>query len=293
MDEDDYKFEGNVPDYYDKLFGSQLFEPYAVDLVSHLSSHTASIGRVLELSCGTGRCTRQILAQIKGPLELTATDVSQEMLDFAKKAISVSPQTQTVICWKVADECELPFEENYFDLVICQFGFMFGADKEKAFAESMRVLLPGGLLLFNVWDDIEKNPLCFIADNVIKASHPDDHDDFFRLPYSMHDREVVASQLTSAGLDIMTILDEPIKCFWNTPFEAADAIIDGSPISLILKSRGEDLKPTLDKISAAYLEHKEQESALETGQVTGTTADEDRISFTMNAVIYMSCKPNV
>ena len=298
--EEEYKFEGSVPDYYDRLFGTQLFEPYAIDLISHLPD-TVSIGRVLELGCGTGRCTRQIITQLKGSIELIATDISEEMLKFAEKVVSSAQEDSGAnISWEIVDECELPYEDNYFDLVVCQFGFMFGSDKQKAFAESVRVLKPGGVLLFNVWDDIDKNPLCCIADKVIKQSHPDDHDDFFRLPYSMHDREVVSSLLQGVGLVDLSIMDESIKCWWNTASEAADAIIDGSPISLILKGRGEDLKPTLDKITAAYLDHREateREEATAAGEeVPAGDGDGDgaeQMAFIMNAVIFMGFKPSL
>jgi ubiquinone/menaquinone biosynthesis C-methylase UbiE len=37
---------------------------------------------------------------------------------------------------------DIPFQDNRFDLVICQFGIMFVEDKEKAMQEIYRVLKP-------------------------------------------------------------------------------------------------------------------------------------------------------
>lgn len=285
--EDDYKFEGSVPDYYDTLFGSQLFEPYAKDLLSHLPD-TSRISSVLELGCGTGRCTREILTHIGGDLKLTATDISQEMLDFAKKAVeNTLVTTNATIKWQIVDECDLPYEDNSYDLVVCQFGYMFGTDKEKAISESVRVLRPGGLLLFNVWDDIEKNPLCYIADKVLKETHPDDHDEFFQLPYSMHDRKVVKGILSRVGLINTLVMDESIVCYWNSPMEAASAIIDGSPISLILRDRGEDEQPILQALSAAYQAQGQNAER----QFISASDDISRVGFTMNAIIFISYKP--
>lgn len=289
MEEDSYTFEGSVPGYYDRLFGEQLFEPYAKDLLSRLSAETISkTTRVLELGCGTGRCTQQIITQMRRPLELTATDISGEMLTFAKKKLSPARQEDGVsLSWQVVDECHLPYENDYFDMIVCQFGFMFCTDKNKAFAESVRVLRGGGVLLFNVWDRIETNPLCFIADNVIKDSHPDDHDEFFRLPYSMHDRDVVSKMLVEAGVVDLSVFDEPLTCVWDTAAQAAEAIIDGSPISLIMKNRGEELRPTLDKIAAAYAEYKTHGHNV--AQVTSETED-CRVFFNMHAVVFMCFK---
>jgi SAM-dependent methyltransferase len=90
----DYKFSGtSVTEYYDKLLGQQVFTPYAVDLIGRFS-HGQLRGDILELGCGTGRCTEEILKNCEGceesltsfPKDMTtvvATDVSADMLAFA------------------------------------------------------------------------------------------------------------------------------------------------------------------------------------------------------------------
>jgi ubiquinone/menaquinone biosynthesis C-methylase UbiE len=47
------------------------------------------------------------------------------------------------VTFQLADSQQLPFEEQAFELVICQFGFMFFGEKEKAFSEAFRTLRPG------------------------------------------------------------------------------------------------------------------------------------------------------
>jgi ubiquinone/menaquinone biosynthesis C-methylase UbiE len=47
------------------------------------------------------------------------------------------------VCWQ-ADALQLPFEDASFDVVCCQFGAMFFADRVAAYAEAHRVLKPGG-----------------------------------------------------------------------------------------------------------------------------------------------------
>ncbi|MBD0285501.1 MAG: class I SAM-dependent methyltransferase [Flavisolibacter sp.] len=56
--------------------------------------------------------------------------------------------------WKVADAQKLPFEDSYFDLVLCQFGVMFFPDKEKAFGETHRVLKDEEQFLFNTLGNV-------------------------------------------------------------------------------------------------------------------------------------------
>ena len=72
---------------------------------------------------------------------------------------AVSVGTSRVVTWRQADAMNLPFADSTFDVVVCQFGAMFFPDKAAAFAETRRVLRPGGTFLFNVWDRIEDNEL--------------------------------------------------------------------------------------------------------------------------------------
>ena len=45
------------------------------------------------------------------------------------------------------DVGELPFEDNSFDFVLCKNGLHVFPDKERAYAEILRTLRPGGKLL--------------------------------------------------------------------------------------------------------------------------------------------------
>ncbi len=58
-----------------------------------------------------------------------------------------------------ADATVLPFTDASFDVVVCQFGVMFFPDKDKSYREAIRVLVPGGHYLFNVWDSHRHNPI--------------------------------------------------------------------------------------------------------------------------------------
>jgi hypothetical protein len=61
---------------------------------------------------------------------------------------------------------QLPFADEAFDVVVCQFGVMSFPDKSKAFAEARRVLRSGGVLIFSGWDRIRENEF---ADTVTTA----------------------------------------------------------------------------------------------------------------------------
>jgi len=46
----------------------------------------------------------------------------------------------------------LPYSDETFDVVVCQFGLMFFSDRSLALREMMRVLVNKGRLALTVWD---------------------------------------------------------------------------------------------------------------------------------------------
>jgi SAM-dependent methyltransferase len=170
----DDKFAGSIPLLYDTYFVPLLFEPYAADLAGRLKARRVS--SVLEVAAGTGVVTRALAAVLPEEVSIVATDLNQAMLD---RAAAVG--TKRPVVWRQADAMALPFPDRAFDAVVCQFGIMFFPDKVKAFSEVRRVLQPGGIFIFNVWDRIEQNEF---ADEVTKALASVFPDDPSRAPAS-------------------------------------------------------------------------------------------------------------
>jgi SAM-dependent methyltransferase len=128
---------------------------------------------------------------------LVATDLNQAMLDRAS-AVGTSRPVE----WRQADAMQLPFADATFDAVVCQFGAMFFPDKPKAFAETRRVLKPGGLFLFNVWDRIEENEFADVVTAALGVRFPQDPPRFMaRTPHGYHDRDVIERDLAGAGFN--------------------------------------------------------------------------------------------
>ena len=74
--------------------------------------------------------------------------------------------------FRQADALDLPFEDESFDLVVCQFGVMFYPDKVRGNAEARRVLRDGGRYLFAIWDGLDHNPLSEFAHQTMERASP-------------------------------------------------------------------------------------------------------------------------
>ncbi|MDF1516394.1 MAG: methyltransferase domain-containing protein [Lutibacter sp.] len=55
-----------------------------------------------------------------------------------------------------ADICDLPFEENSFDIIFCNHVLEHIEDDKKAMSELYRVLKPGGMGIFQIPQDLER-----------------------------------------------------------------------------------------------------------------------------------------
>lgn len=189
----DTLFTGSIPQLYEEYMVPLIFEPYAVDLAARVAALRPS--NVLEIAAGTGVVTRHLVNGLAPEVRILATDLNQAMLD---RAIAVG--TARAIEWRQADAMQLPFPDESFDIVVCQFGAMFFPDKPKAFAEARRVLRPGGRFIFNVWDAIEQNEFAEAVTFALQQMFPDDPPRFMaRTPHGYSDTAAIAQHLSEAG----------------------------------------------------------------------------------------------
>ncbi len=143
-------FTGNFPMFYDTYLVPIQFLPYAQLLAERVGEYEP--GHILETAAGTGIVTQALSSQLPTAV-ITATDLNESMLAQARKRPGLEGVT-----WRQADAQALPFLDETFDLMVCQFGVMFYPDKLASFREARRVLNPQGRYLFMVWDDLHVMP---------------------------------------------------------------------------------------------------------------------------------------
>jgi ubiquinone/menaquinone biosynthesis C-methylase UbiE len=239
----DKAFTGSVPAIYDQYLGPLIFEPYAEDMAQRLSGLKA--GRLLEVAAGTGIVTRALDKALPAPVEITATDLNQAMLD---QAVSVTRSSR--IGWRQADAQSLPFAEGEFDAVLCQFGVMFFPDKRKAFAEARRVLKPGGRYLFSVWDRIEENEVTKPVADAMAAFFPKDPPQFLqRMPHGFYEEAPIRRDMEAAGFT--TVKSEIVtkRARARSARDPAIGFCQGSPLRYEIEAR--DLARLVEATEAA------------------------------------------
>jgi SAM-dependent methyltransferase len=101
--------------------------------------------RVLDLGTGTGNAA---LLAARAGAEVTAVDPAPRLLGVARERLAEEGLGGT---FAQAGAEELPFGDGAFDLVLSVFAVIFAEDPERAAAEIVRVLAPGGRAVISTW----------------------------------------------------------------------------------------------------------------------------------------------
>jgi len=134
---------------YEEIYLPALFEvwcPLVIDAANIQKGH-----RVIDVACGTGALTIPVSRHIDPAGTIVGIDINDGMLNIARSK-------STVVEWLNVPAEALPFDDNYFNCAVSQFGLMYFENQQSAVREMMRVLQPGGTLAVAVWDELDNNP---------------------------------------------------------------------------------------------------------------------------------------
>jgi len=231
METNQITFSGSIPQAYEAYLGPFLFEPFALDLVQRIGND--KVEHILELACGTGRVTSHLQAR---SILLTATDINPDMLTIARQKVLASH-----ILWDVVDMMDIHYRDDFFDLVICQFGLMLVPDKDKALAEIFRVLKKGGRLLFNVWGDRKENGIWDIGMKVVGSFFNENPVPQNIGPFSMDNENETMRILQQSGFNNIQVNSVRKTGIAESANIAARGFIQGLPIAKIIMQKDPSL----------------------------------------------------
>lgn len=106
----------------------------------------SSSDKVLDVGCGLGGTARYLAEQFN--CQVIGIDLTVEYVEVGKQ-LNALLNMQSHVDLHHASALDLPFENNCFDYVWTEHVQMNIADKQKFYSEIVRVLKPGGRLMFH------------------------------------------------------------------------------------------------------------------------------------------------
>lgn len=134
----------------------------AEKLFAMLPEHFA--GSLLDVPCGTMNLTAELYGKLK-TADITCLDYSADMLAGARERTERQALSNVTIMQ--GDVGHLPFGDATFDVVLSMNGFHVFPNKTKAYAETARVLKPGGHFLGCFYIKGEYPPSDFVVHAIL------------------------------------------------------------------------------------------------------------------------------
>jgi ubiquinone/menaquinone biosynthesis C-methylase UbiE len=141
----------SFPELYEQALVRPLFQPWAGPLLDDVALVAGD--RLLDVACGTGIVARVAAERLGGTGTVVGVDLNPAMLAVARRQ---GPEGE----WREGSAEALPlFENERFDVVVCQQGLQFFPDRPAAVREMRRALVPGGRLGLSTWCPDEEFPV--------------------------------------------------------------------------------------------------------------------------------------
>jgi ubiquinone/menaquinone biosynthesis C-methylase UbiE len=224
--------ESSVPDGYDRFMLGQLFEPWAVDLLSRAGLHVGQ--SVLDVASGLGPVARLAAAAVGSRGRVVASDISSAML--ATAAARPAGADAAVIEYLECSATAIETADSSFDIVLCQQGLQFFPDRAAAAREMGRVVRVGGQVVVSTWAAEHAlglfGPILETLSEVgLDEPYPGAFDPN---SYSLSSR-ALAELLDQAGLRDVGVERVELDAVWSTIDEALSTVL-GTPFGPMVSS---------------------------------------------------------
>jgi SAM-dependent methyltransferase len=174
--------------------------------------------RVLDLASGVGDPALSLASEVAPNGRVIATDLGSGMMSLAEEL--ARKRGLTNVEFREASAESLPFPDESYDVLTCRFGIMFFPDLPRALRECLRVLKPGGRVVFVAWGKKEQPFFFTTAGIVLKhvpVPPPPDPDGPSLFMFGERDR--LRRALEAAGFSDVREEDRIISGRWSSSVE--------------------------------------------------------------------------
>ena len=197
-----WQVAGSAPEIYERELVPAVFGAWAPILVELAQPRRGD--RVIDVACGTGIVAR-IAAERGGPTgAVVGIDLNPGMLSVARSVVSTDVGSGGPLQWQEASADKLPFPDGSFDVVYCQLGLQFFADRAAALREMRRVLGAEGRLALMVWRGINESPGFAVLAEALQR-HVGQAAAIMRAPFGLPDADELAALVRAAGFQNVAI----------------------------------------------------------------------------------------
>ncbi len=233
----DASYGDNAAENYEKYFVPVIGRPFGVDLVN--DARLAPGEHVLDVACGTGIIARLAAERVAPSGSVSALDVNAAMLAVARTFPSPVP-----IKWYETAAESVPLPDKSFDVVFCQLGLQFVADRAAAIREMHRVLKPGGRLYINT---PMPNAFFDVLDRGIKRHVSEEASMFVHAVFSLNDPREMRDLLSGAALEIESIEPHVKRLRLPSPRDFMWQYIYSTPLLTFLPQSGNAQTEALER----------------------------------------------
>lgn len=127
----------NQAEVYDRSGDGKFVAPMYDEIIDRIMD--ANPKKLLDVGCGTGNVLMKLNSN--EDLCLYGLDISEKMIETAKKNLGNKAEL------KVGDSEYMPWEDDSFDVIVCNASFHHYPNPEKVLLEMKRVLKSNGTLI--------------------------------------------------------------------------------------------------------------------------------------------------
>jgi len=220
---------GNAATVYEQELVPAIFAswtPLVVGLV-----HPQVGDRILDVACGTGIVARTAAERVGPTGQVSGLDLNPGMLSVARAVASKGSPCSARIEWHEASADKLPFPNASFDIVYCQLGLQFFADRPAALRGIRRVLVANGRLALMVWRGIQESPGFALLAEMLERNIGHAAAAIMRAPFGLSDADELAALVRNAGFVDIAIQQRDGRVRFPSIEALVSSYVAGSPLA--------------------------------------------------------------